>query len=136
MLLLTDRVKSDLVLFGEALDTGAAAVPTAFVSLAEYRGCCFAVAAGPVAAQSGLEVTILQSSDDAGRDAKPVGDPLPVTASGESILFVAEVLAEQLDVNNGFAYVGLLLDGPDTITATVVALRFDARYMPPSEPVI
>ena len=126
-----ERVRADVIAFDVALDTGASAPVTDYVSLADWRGCGFQVAAGPVAPQGSYTVTILQATAADGTDAKAVGAPVVVssTPGGDFVASQFEVLAEELD--SGFGFVALELDGADTINATVLALRHDGRYLPP-----
>jgi len=132
MLRLTDKVKADCVLYDEQLDTGMGAVPTVFVSLAEYRAAAFLVAAGSVGEQDAVVYTILQALDANGGSAKAIGDPVTVGLSGDPIEFAVDVTADELDVDGGFAFVGLLLDAPNTINGTVFVARGEARYAPPA----
>jgi len=126
-----EEVEADLVLYDTALDTGAGAVPTdPFVSLSDWRKCGFVIAAG--GAPAPFTAQVLEATDAAGSGAQALGDPVTVTVpGGGTVLGEVEVRADEL--SEGFSFVGLLLDGPNTISASVVALRHAGRYLPPAE---
>ena len=127
-----EQMLADVIAFALELDTAGDAPVTDYVSLADWRGCGFQVAAGPVAPMGSYTITILQATAADGTDAKPVGAPVVVssTPGGDLVASQFEVLAEELD--SGFGFVALALDGADTIYATVLALRHDGRYLPPT----
>ena len=129
---LTERVQMDLVLYQETLDLDRETGPvTEWVSLEAHRGVCFVVVAGELGQAEFCQVFGKQAKDANGTDPQGAGSAqIGPLESGVSGMVTLQVLAE--DLHAGYTHVALNLAGPATAKATVLALRHDGRYLPPT----
>jgi hypothetical protein len=117
-----------------AADIDTAAVDSAsglFVPMNDYRNiAAVGVAEGPGTGKT-LTVTLLQATDATGAGKKVLGTAVTVTAAGsEALTAIAEAAAADMDIANGFIYVGMRVktNKGSAVDGGGVLIRRNGRY--------
>jgi len=94
-------------------------VTSPYTSMSNYRNIYAVAKTGTVTDTKTVTLTLLQATDDSGAGAKALGDPVVVTSNGgEELEATVEKLANEMDVNNDFAYVAAKLESNDLSAVT------------------
>lgn len=115
----------------------AGTVVTAWVPAANFHSMAAMIQTGVLGASATLDAKLRQATDAAGTGAKDVtGKAITqiVKASGDGKQASIEMRAEDLDVNNGFAFVALSVTvGTAASIFGAQLVGFNARFMPASQ---
>ena len=120
------------------LRTAAAAVVSAdFADLGNYHRAVLVVHTGAMVSGTGLEIQLLQATSAIGAGAKGIPTDLApekileLDGDDDDSIFVIELRAEELDINNGFHFVGISYDVDDqNATFSAILFGIEPRYAP------
>jgi hypothetical protein len=136
-----DGDAEDVILAPQTLAAGAN--DSAWISMAGFRSVLFIVQLGALNdAAATVDIVIEQATDNAGTGAKALAGRRGAKAATQIVagagfatgnrLVLLYVRAEEMDVNNGFAFLNceVTVSAGDTCLAAVVAARGVAEYKP------
>ena len=132
------EVHYPLVAVVPAVYSPAAAVTSAYVSLANYHRAVLVVHCGAIAATGTLDISIRQASSSAGAGVKGIPTTAgqtklatQLTGADDDSIVIIELRTEELDIANGFEHVAITYD-VDTDTAAFSAILYgcEPRFKP------
>ncbi|ULQ45865.1 hypothetical protein JN531_012215 [Flagellatimonas centrodinii] len=118
---------------GVSADISTPYTTPAYVDMSGARRVLAHCVTGTIAQTETLTVQLVQATDAGGTASKALGDPVVVTAptGGAALSGVAEAMAEDMDLANGFTHVGATVTASDgTVVAGVSVVRGDLRFSP------
>ena len=132
------EVHYPLVAVVPATYQAAAAVTSAYVSLANYHRAVLVVHVGSITATGTLDVQIRQATNSSGGSVKGI----PTTAAQSKLLtqlvngddnavYIIELRTEELDIANGFEHVAITYDvNTDTVDFSAILYGCEPRFKP------
>ncbi|WP_418186739.1 hypothetical protein [Aliarcobacter lanthieri] len=112
-------------------DISTADVTGSYVGLSGATRVAFVLTTGTISATKNATMKLIQAKDDTGMDSKDlIGTVTAVAPTGGSTLKVEiEVMGDDLDTNNGYAFVAPVVGSDDTSKiGCVIAIRGGLRY--------
>lgn len=137
----TNAQPSERVAVGGVIDpdaNAAGALTSDYVSLAEFHSCMGIVMVGTMGSTGTIDAKLVQATDSAGTGVKDITGKaitqLTEAGTDDDKQAVINCRAEELDVDNGFDHVALVLTtAAATSDSAAVLLGLDPRHGPASD---
>jgi len=107
---LSENLKTDIAMVAATLNSGGTASNTPlWVSMANYDALLALIQSATIVTGATVTAKLVQAKTDGGAYIDIAGKSVSFTAAEDDTLKTIDLRAEEMDVNNGYIYVGVLI---------------------------